>query len=51
MLCHHVLKELILQNKNAVDRVLVRDVIEKEEQFRQRGFGTSVSRLQDEEKI
>lgn len=50
MLCHHVLKELILQNKNAVDRVLVRDVIEKEEQFKQRGFGASVSRIQDEEK-
>jgi len=41
MLCHHVLKELILQNKNAVDRVLVRDVIEKEEQFKRGGFGTS----------
>ena len=51
MLCHHVLKELILQNKNAVDRGLVRDVIEKEEQFRQRGFGTSspAQRLPDEE--
>jgi general secretion pathway protein A len=51
MLCHHVLKELILQNKHAVDRVLVRDVIEKEEQFKQRGFGASISRLQNEEKI
>ncbi len=33
-ICHQVLKELILQNKNAVDRMLVRDVIAKEEQFK-----------------
>ncbi len=32
-LCHQVLKEVILQNKHAADRMLVRDVIEKEEQF------------------
>ncbi|HSV42940.1 MAG TPA: AAA family ATPase [Candidatus Bathyarchaeia archaeon] len=32
-LCHQVLKELILQNKQAADRVLVRDVIEKDMQF------------------
>lgn len=37
-LCHQVLKELILQNKHAVDRVLVRDVIQKDEQFRVGGF-------------
>jgi general secretion pathway protein A len=49
MLCHHVLKELILQNKHAVDRVLVRDVIEKDEQFKQRGFDASMNRLQAEE--
>jgi len=51
MLCHHVLKELILQNKNAVDRNLVRDVIVKEEQFKQRGFGTPspVNRIETEE--
>lgn len=33
MLCHQVLKELIMQNKQAVDRELVRDVIAKEQQF------------------
>lgn len=33
-LCHQVLKELILQNKHAVDRMLVRDVIAKEEQYK-----------------
>ncbi|MCC6758277.1 MAG: AAA family ATPase [Candidatus Omnitrophica bacterium] len=33
-LCHQVLKELILQNKHAVDRILVRDVIAKEEQYK-----------------
>ncbi|MCB9772014.1 MAG: AAA family ATPase [Candidatus Omnitrophica bacterium] len=33
-LCHQVLKELILQNKTAVDRMLVRDVIAKEEQYK-----------------
>ncbi len=32
-LCHQILKELILQNKQAVDRALVRDVIEKDRQF------------------
>lgn len=37
MLCHQVLKELILQNKQAIDRALVRDVIAKEEQFRLSG--------------
>jgi len=30
MLCHRVLKELVIQNKYLVDKVLVRDVIEKE---------------------
>lgn len=34
MLCHQVLKELILQNKKEIDRALVRDVIIKEEQSR-----------------
>lgn len=33
-LCHQVLKELILQNKHAVDRMLVRDAIAKEEQYK-----------------
>ena len=33
-LCHQVLKELILQNRHAVDRMLVRDVIAKEEQYK-----------------
>lgn len=33
-LCHQVLKEVILQNKHAVDRLLVRDVIAKEEQYK-----------------
>ncbi len=33
-LCHQVLKEVILQNKTAVDRMLVRDVIAKEEQYK-----------------
>lgn len=33
-LCHQILKELILQNKHAVDRILVRDVIAKEEQYK-----------------
>mgnify|MGYP000859417480 FL=1 len=37
-LCHQVLKEVILQNRHAIDRRLVRDVIEKEEQFRIRGL-------------
>jgi len=37
-LCHQSLKELILQNKKHVDRVLIRDVIEKEEQFRRGGM-------------
>lgn len=32
--CHQVLKELILQNKHAVDRMLVCDVIAKEEQYK-----------------
>lgn len=32
MLCHRALKELVMQNKQAVDRVLMRDVIEKERQ-------------------
>ena len=47
MLCHQVLKELILQNKNAVDRGLVRQVIEKEEQFRIQGISMAqqVNRL------
>lgn len=38
MLCHQVLKELILQNKHAVDRTLVRDVIAKQEQFKLGGI-------------
>jgi len=33
-LCHQLLKELILQNQKAIDRELVRDVIQKQEQFR-----------------
>jgi len=33
-LCHQVLKELILQNKQFVDSSLVRDVIAKEESFK-----------------
>jgi general secretion pathway protein A len=37
-LCHQVLKELILQNKQAVDRGLVRDVIEKDTQFQRGGM-------------
>jgi len=37
-LCHQILKELILQNKQAVDRVLVRDVIEKDRQFQVGGL-------------
>jgi len=32
MLCHRVLKELVIQNKYVVDKTLVRDVIEKERQ-------------------
>ena len=32
MLCHRILKELIMQNKLVVDRTIVRDVIEKERQ-------------------
>jgi len=40
-LCHQVLKELILQSKNAVDRRLVRDVIAKEEQFKIGGMDAS----------
>ena len=42
-LCHQVLKELILQNKHAVDRTLVRQVIEKEEQFRISGLNVPPS--------
>ncbi|MFA5059950.1 MAG: AAA family ATPase [Candidatus Omnitrophota bacterium] len=30
MLCHQALKELVLQNKYIVDRVIIRDVIEKD---------------------
>ena len=37
MLCHQVLKELIMQNKPVVDREIVRDVIAKEQQFMQAG--------------
>jgi general secretion pathway protein A len=37
-LCHQILKELILQNKQAVDRSLVRDVIEKDTQFQRGNF-------------
>lgn len=33
-MCHQVLKEIILQNKHAADRMLVRDVIEKEEKYK-----------------
>ncbi|MFP4472770.1 MAG: ExeA family protein [Candidatus Omnitrophota bacterium] len=36
-LCHQVLKELILQNRQAVDRALVRSVIEKDMQFQTGG--------------
>ena len=32
MICHRVLKELVIQNKFVVDRIIVRDVIEKERQ-------------------
>ena len=32
MLCHRALKELVMQNKHVVDRVIIRDVIEKERQ-------------------
>ena len=32
MLCHRALKELVVQNKQVVDRVIIRDVIEKERQ-------------------
>ena len=38
-LCHQLLKALILQNKQSVDRVLVQEVIEKEMQFHIRGMG------------
>lgn len=34
MLCHQLLKELILQNRPAVDRMLVCDALAKEEQFK-----------------
>lgn len=37
-LCHQLLKELILQNRQVVDRNLVRDVIQKEEQFKIQGL-------------
>jgi len=37
-LCHQILKELILQNKKVIDRPLVLDVIQKEEQFRIHGL-------------
>ena len=40
-LCHQVLMELILQNKSNVDRSLVRDVIDKEEQFKVTGMDMS----------
>lgn len=40
-LCHQCLKELIMQNKHAVDRLLVRDVIAKEEQFKVSGLDSS----------
>ncbi len=40
-LCHQLLKALILQNKQAVDRVLVQEVIEKEMKFHLRGLGGS----------
>ncbi len=33
MLCHQLLKELVIQNRRAVDRALVLDVISKEQQF------------------
>ncbi|MFH1360048.1 MAG: AAA family ATPase [Candidatus Omnitrophota bacterium] len=32
LLCHKVLKEMVMQNKPMVDRIIVRDVIEKERQ-------------------
>ena len=37
-LCHQILKELILQNKQVIDRPLVLDVIQKEEQFHIHGL-------------
>ncbi|MCK5216064.1 MAG: AAA family ATPase [Candidatus Omnitrophica bacterium] len=40
-LCHQVLKELIMQNKNAVDQALVRDVIQKQEQFKISGINVT----------
>lgn len=50
-LCHQILKELILQNKQAVDRVLVLDVIEKDRQFAIGGMIHSEERrVQAEEK-
>lgn len=42
-LCHQILKELILQNKHAVDRILVRDVIAKEEQYKLGAIDFSLS--------
>ncbi|OGX08191.1 MAG: hypothetical protein A2Z88_03360 [Omnitrophica WOR_2 bacterium GWA2_47_8] len=37
MLCHQLLKELIMKNKTAVDRELVKEVILKEQQFTMAG--------------
>lgn len=41
-LCHQALKELIMQNKKVIDRIIIRDVIGKEEQFKRTGMGTNV---------
>lgn len=40
-LCHQALKEVILQNKHAVDRDLIKAVIQKEEQFKIQGMDMS----------
>jgi general secretion pathway protein A len=52
-LCHQVLKELILQNKQVVDRGLVRDVIQKEEQFKTSGMDTlpHINRFSQQESV
>lgn len=41
MLCHKIVKELAIQNKIIADRVLVRDVIEKEQQSGFDSFATA----------
>ena len=51
--CHQVLKELILQNKHAVDRMLIRDVIAKEEQYKLGGleFGQNINHPSGQSRI